>query len=95
MDVELVLLLLINIRLDSYRKDPNYDNQNGGLDYMVISNDVAIVNDPGESQYCLENTQTSIHNLHQYTTQVLLKVEFLPKAFKKPHIRGIKRNAIN
>lgn len=72
-------------KIGSYRKDPNYDNQNGGLDYMVISNDVAIVNDPGESQYCLENTQTSIHNLHQYTTQVLLKVEFLPKAFKKPH----------
>ncbi len=56
---------------------------------MVISNDVAIVNDPGEKPYCLENTQTSIHNLHQYTTQVLLKVEFLPKAFKKPHTTEI------
>lgn len=41
-------------KIGSYRKDPNYDNQNGGLDYMVISNDVAIVNDSGESQYCLE-----------------------------------------
>lgn len=76
-------------KIGSYRKDPNYDNQNGGLDYMVISNDVAIVNDSGESQYCLENTQTSIHNLHQYTTQVLLKVEFLPKAFKKPHTTNL------
>lgn len=72
-------------KIGSYRKDPNYDNQNGGVDYTVISDDAAIIKTPGESQYCLENTQTSDNNQHQYTTQVLLKVEFLPNAFRRPH----------
>lgn len=35
------------------------------------------------SEYCLENTQEELYNVHSYTTQALVKANFAPKGLKK------------
>ncbi|WP_195374146.1 MULTISPECIES: Mfa1 family fimbria major subunit [Parabacteroides] len=73
-------------KIGSYRKDPNYDSSNQNTtDYVVVSDDSKITNAPGASQYCLENTQTADYNEQQYTTQVLLKANFVPKKYAQPN----------
>ncbi len=46
--------------------------------------------DPGDNapavEYCLENTQREDDNLHAYTTHVLLKTTFIPKAYQLPDL---------
>lgn len=71
-------------RIGSYRVDPNY-NTSDKSDYKVINDEIEITNAPGSSQYCLENTQEEDFNQHQYTTQVLLKVQFVPNAYGRPN----------
>ena len=36
------------------------------------------------AEYCLENTQTATHNVHAYTTHVLLKAKFIPSEYGRP-----------
>lgn len=71
-------------KLGSYRVDPNYytSEQNG---YKMIIDDTEIGNTPGSSQYCLENTQEENGNLYKYTTQVLLKIKFVPLVYGRPN----------
>lgn len=71
-------------KIGSYRVDPNY-NTSDNSDYKVINDDIEVVNAPGSSQYCLENTQEEEFNQHQYTTQVLLKVKFVPNTYGRPN----------
>ncbi|WP_293666301.1 Mfa1 family fimbria major subunit [uncultured Parabacteroides sp.] len=79
-------------QIGSYRVDPNYNTADTS-DYLVIKNVNDIKNASGSSQYCLENTQTEEYNQYKYTTQVLLKVQFVPKTYRKPD--GTEVNASN
>lgn len=69
-------------KLGSYRKDPNYDNQNNGADYSIVTEDPGTWNGSKTYKYCLENTQDSTHNVHAYTTHVLFKINYLPTRYK-------------
>lgn len=69
-------------KLGSYRKDPNYDDQNNGADYSIVTEDPGKWNESKTYKYCLENTQDSTHNVHAYTTHVLFKINFLPTKYK-------------
>lgn len=75
-------------KLGSYRVDPNYYTfeQNG---YKMIFSDAEIDNLPGSSQYCLENTQEESGNIYKYTTQVLLKIKFVPQAYGRPNTTDV------
>ena len=74
-------------KLGSYRRDPNYDSQNGSLDYHYI-NEFNVTGDEWlgnhESKYCFENTQDAPYNMHAYTTHVLFKIKFIPAEYKLP-----------
>lgn len=37
-------------------------------------------------EYCLENTQAELGNVHAYTTHALLKTTFIPKAYQLPDL---------
>lgn len=76
--------------LGSYRKDPNFTN-NAGLDYDVNYNYYTGQgpadgdwNQPGGVEYCLENTQDAVDNVHAYTTHVIFKAKFTPMSFANP-----------
>lgn len=77
-------------KIGSYRIDPNYGSQNLS-DYNSYSSTSAPLNwnDPTTTinkiaEYCLENTQTAAHNVHAYTTHVLLKAKFIPSEYGRP-----------
>ncbi len=77
-------------KIGSYRIDPNYGSQNLS-DYNSYSSTSAPLNwnDPTTTinkiaEYCLENTQTAVHNVHAYTTHVLLKAKFIPSEYGRP-----------
>lgn len=79
-------------KIGSYRIDPNYDTQSASY-YNAYSSTVSPSNsdwnDPTTTtnkiaEYCLENTQTANHNVHAYTTQVLLKAKFIPLEYGRP-----------
>lgn len=86
-------------KLGSYRIDPNYDSQptvlapaftdylkeyNYYLDGTAVSAWHPTTVTVDNAEYCLENTQTSEHNVWAYTTQVLFKVIFSPKGLETP-----------
>lgn len=70
--------------LGSYRIDPNYDTQTSS-DYNVYAEgDISTWNASRADEYCLENTQDSINNVHAYTTHVLFKINFIPTEYELP-----------
>jgi len=71
--------------IGSYRIDPNFGTQTLA-DYNIYkeTNKPAAWKGTGDSEYCLENTQEEQYNVHAYTTQVLLKAQFLPKTYGLP-----------
>ena len=77
-------------KIGSYRIDPNYGTQN--LSYYNSYSSTSAPsnwNDPTTTinkvaEYCLENTQTATHNVHAYTTHVLLKAKFIPSEYGRP-----------
>lgn len=73
-------------KLGSYRIDPNYDEQTQtSSDYNVYAEgDISTWNDNTKNEYCLENTQDSINNVHAYTTHVLFKIKFIPTEYELP-----------
>lgn len=77
-------------KIGSYRIDPNYDAQALANYNSYSSTSVPSGwNDPTTTinkvaEYCLENTQTATHNVHAYTTHVLLKAKFIPSEYGRP-----------
>lgn len=75
-------------KIGSYRIDPNYDTQVlTNYNAYDSNSDVSLINwnlDKA-SEYCLENTQTAEHNMHAYTTHVLLKARFIPSEYGLPN----------
>jgi len=77
-------------KIGSYRVDPNYGTQ-ALANYNAYTSTSAPSgwNDPTTTvnkvaEYCLENTQTATHNVHAYTTHVLLKAKFIPSEYGRP-----------
>lgn len=79
--------------LGSYREDPNYTNNNllSDEDYDLNYNyyegqgpNAGDWNLPGGVEYCLENTQEAVDNVHAYTTHVIFKAKFTPMSFENP-----------
>lgn len=51
----------------------------------ITWNNLATIGDTDDNvdvEYCLENTQEEVYNVHAYTTQVLLKANFAPKGLR-------------
>lgn len=85
------------LSLGSYREDPNYDNTGNTWGtaaygdnynyYTSASTSIPWINPcdassmPGDPLYCHENTQRAEDNNHAYTTQILIKAKYLPKAY--------------
>ena len=77
-------------KIGSYRVDPNYSTQAlANYNAYTSTSAPSIWNDPTTTvnkvaEYCLENTQTATHNVHAYTTHVLLKAKFIPSEYGRP-----------
>lgn len=72
-------------KLGSYRIDPNYNTQDSE-EYNVYAEDKGLEwKESDTDEYCLENTQDSINNVHAYTTHVLFKIKFIPTEYKLPN----------
>lgn len=74
-------------KIGSYRIDPNHAAQaaNDYNSYDTSTDPTSITwKLGGVSEYCHENTQTANHNMHAYTTQVLLKARFVPEEYALP-----------
>lgn len=79
-------------KIGSYRIDPNYGTQAAGsynsydssTDPTTVPWKMRAAVGDGATEYCLENTQTQPYNVHEYTTQVLLKAKFVPREYGRP-----------
>lgn len=85
-------------KLGSYRIDPNYDNNTGmyAPPYTTFANNYFYYTEAtnasiswkavgaASSDYCLENTQQEIENVHAYTTHALIRATYTPSKFYLP-----------